>query len=445
MENRTASPLETDDDLRSSHPRLRLFARLVGLLALCAAPLFLAALCAGRAGSVPAVPTPTYLTCDGNYPLVAVCAGLPGPEERAKNVVLLIGDGMGFNQIHAARVFRNGPDAPLSFETMSHHGTVSTCSVDDVTDSAASATAMATGRKTMNGSVAVQAIPTFMRLENVLDRHHSEKAVGVVSTASVWDATPAAFITHAPLRDQSRRIACEMILTSRPEVVLGGGALAFQFPLPCPGDDLAVDLMRRARELGYLTLDDRADLPAADGSSPRILGLFAPEEMTWESERGDRSPQPRLSEMAGLALRTLERDPRGFFLMIEGARIDHASHETDLKKLLAEMTEFDRTVRLVMDWAENRGDTLVIVTADHETGGMEIAPGDYSRGDLVRIEWTSRVMPGYARHSSQLVPIYATGPGAEMVRPLMDNTEISCLIDRAFGEAPATTAARGTR
>ena len=299
---------------------------------------------------------------------------------------------------------------------------------------------MSTGYKTLNGSVAVKAMPVFERLENLHDRLGARKALGLVSTSAVWDATPAAFVAHAPDRKQSRRIACEMILDSRPEVILGGGAAAFLESAPCPGLDQDIDLIAKAREEGYQTLYRRGDLTAAT-ASPKTLGLFAPESMAWQVERAQNSDQPTLTEMSAYALRVLERDPRGFFLMIEGGRIDHAGHETNLENLLGEMREFDETVNLALKWAKERGDTLVIVTADHETGGMEIPPGEYVSGEAVPVNWTTRDQPGHASHSSQLVPIWGYGPGAETIRPIMDNTEISCLIDRALsdGPAPATT------
>lgn len=360
----------------------------------------------------------------------ADCAALAGPGAgHAKNVILLIGDGMGIGQVYAGRVYVNGPDEPFAWEQLPHTGLVKTCAIGMITDSAASGTAMATGYKTSNGAISTTAAPIHDEVPNILDMIHDKKAIGVVTTTSVWDATPAAFVTHAPSRAQDTEIARQMIRETRPEVIMGGGANAFEGP---PGSD---DLVKEAASSGYAVVRTREELLALDaGSAERVLGLFAPSKLEFEIKRPEDTAEPHLSDMAKVALDVLDNDPRGFFIMIEGARIDHSSHETNVKKVAPEVAEFNKTIEMALAYADSHPGTLVVITADHETGGIVVRPKDYEKGDLVKIKWTKAVLPGIAGHSSQRVPIYATGPNADEVKERMDNTEVMCVIKNAFGE-----------
>ncbi len=351
---------------------------------------------------------------------------------EAKNVILMIGDGMGINQIYSGRVYLNGPDKPLNWETLPHRGLVTTCSIGEVTDSAASATAMATGHKTSNGVISMKDDGSYEKVPNILDMVHDKKAVGVVTTTEVWDATPAAFVSHALSRNMDREIARQMTTESLPEVIMGGGRAAFE-PLPLGGEKARFDSVAAAEGNGYKVVRTREELLGLDASSTtRLLGLFAHQKLRYEANRSPESYEPHLSEMSKAALDVLANDPRGFFLMIEGARIDHSSHRVDVDKLVGEVVEFDKTVNMVMEWMESHPDTLLIITADHECGGIEVQPGDYKKGDYIRVSWSSMVTIGYAYHSSQRVPIFAKGPNAGAIKEHMDDTEIMCVIKNAF-------------
>jgi alkaline phosphatase len=300
-----------------------------------------------------------------------------------------------------------------------------------ITDSAAAGTALATGHKTTNATISMDD-KNEEKFESILERVKSYKATGLVTTTALWDATPAVFAAHAGKRSDAFEITSQMVEVTQPDVMLGGGAREFK------GDGQHPNLIEKARELGYTVVRNREDLLAAGPLSvSRLFGLFAPGGLTFEAERDDDTTQPHLSEMAQTAIKVLDRDPRGFFLMIEGARIDHAGHRTDLDKLVHEMAEFNRTVEWVLAWAKDRGDTLVVITADHETGGIEVTKKDYQQGDLIQLKWTKSVVPGYAGHSSQRVPIYAQGPNAGAVKEEMDNTEVHCVIKQAFPPPPA--------
>ncbi len=358
----------------------------------------------------------------------------PGAKE-AQNIVLLIGDGMGLNQVFAGRTLLNGPAKPLKWETLPHRGVMTTCSIRSITDSAASATAMATGHKTKKGAVCTGVLQGQEKLVNIHDLFGSHKSFGVVSNTKVWDATPAAFVARATSRDMDREIAREMVTKSRPRIILGGGANAFDPGKEDTSDGLdKLDITGLAKKGGYRVVRTASGLQALDpDSGHKVLGLFAPSALEYESERTDDNKEPHLSDMASFALDMLEEESKGFFLVIEGARIDHACHRMSMDKLLGEMKEFNETVNLVLKWREKHPHTLVIVTSDHETGGMKLTTKDYKKGDRLQVEWTTQDRHDHASHSSQRVPLYGIGPGSAAIKDHMDNTEIFCLIKNAFG------------
>lgn len=351
---------------------------------------------------------------------------------EARNVILIIGDGMGIGATYAGRVYLNGPDQPLSWEKLPHRGLVTTCAIGGITDSAAAGTAIATGHKTSNGTISQGPDRDSPVYESVLESVKDIRATGLVTTTSLWDATPAVFAAHAPRRAQSRSIAQQMVEVTGPRVMMGGGAGAFT------GDGMGPDLVEKARDMGYAVVTDREGLLALDtGSTDRVLGLFSSGPLTCEKEREPDCTEPHLSEMARAAIEVLSRDPRGFFLMIEGARIDHASHGLNVDRLVMEMAEFNRTVELALDWADSHPGTLVVITADHETGGMRVVKRDYEAGDKIKVIWTSAPLYIHANHSSQRVPIYGVGPNAGAIRTEMDNTEVYCVIRNALLAEPA--------
>ena len=229
----------------------------------------------------------------------------------------------------------------------------------------------------------------------------------------------------------------EMVRQTRPEVILGGGAAAFLpvSSLRAKTDLDRADLLAEARAAGYTVVRTNDELEALDlNATNRLVGLFAGGDMTWEALRLPGSKEPHLSEMSAAALDVLDNDPRGFYLMIEGGAIDHACHGTSIGGATAEVVEFDRAIAVVLKWMETHPDTLLIVTADHETGGMELIPGAYKQGDTIKVKWRKSVIPGVASHSDQKVAVYAVGPNADAVKPQMHNSDIFCLIRNAFGE-----------
>lgn len=305
-------------------------------------------------------------------------------ERSPKNVILMVGDGMGFAYLKAYRLFKDQADTPAIDQTLFDQlltGAVATDSnqaVGLVTDSAAAATTYATGFKTKNGAIGVdnndQALKTVVEYASENGRRS-----GLVSTSHVNHATPAAFIAHVPSRSQYPEIADYFYDNQyqgkpRVDVILGGGSSYFQ------RDDR--DLVAEFQTAGYQFLKNKEDLLAAKGD--KLIGLFAPKGLPPAWDREDSTPS--LADMTDLALSTLNRDTKGFFLLVEGSQIDWGGHNNDILYALSEMEDFERAIAKVLAFMEENPDTLLIVTADHETGGLSIgANGNYGWDvDLLR-------------------------------------------------------------
>ncbi len=352
--------------------------------------------------------------CSQKQELKADCSKFSGGG-HAKNVIIFIGDGMGLNAIYSARVLQNGPQEPLELEQMAHKTLIKTCSLSGLTDSAAAGTALATGYKTYNAQIGTG--PDGKGLEDILDlAKKSGKATGLVTTDMVVGATPATFALHQDSRFTFRSLAeeyCEV----KPEVLMGGGKDWFSKKGDRP------DLIERERNGGYEVILDRSALPACGQNGKPVLGLFSDTEMTYEFDRKADCSEPHLYEMTQKALDVLAQDPDGFFLMVEGARIDHASHNGDFNRMRQEVLGLDQAVKVAKDFQAQHPDTLILITSDHETGGLKVKPGDYKKGDTVKYTYTTKLVPGIpAMHSTQKVALFGQGPGSEEVEKADDNT-----------------------
>lgn len=308
-------------------------------------------------------------------PFNALAAG------KVKNVILLIGDGMGFGSIQYARNILVGPEGRLVFENFPYIGLVTTSSANKwVTDSAAAATAMATGYKTNNEMISVK--PDGTPVKTILEAaQEAGKAVGLVSTNTIYDATPAAFGSHWATRGGSEAIAAQLVAHNI-NVLLGGGLDQFLPKTIPPGKRTdGRNLVEEAKAAGYTYVTNRTELAAASGT--KLLGLFHPSYMNYQHDRDElNSQEPSLAEMTGKALEILSKDPDGFFLMAEGARIDHMAHTSEVAGVVAEIKDFTAAVEVAMKFAANREDTLVIVTADHDTMGLSVT--EPFKLDLIR-------------------------------------------------------------
>jgi alkaline phosphatase len=321
---------------------------------------------------------------------------------RPPAVIVMIGDGMGMAQLEVASRFAHGAPGQLAMEALPVRGEVRTGGPSGITDSAAAATVMATGVYTYNGNIGVDR--GEQPVETVLERAAARGwATGVVTTTSLPHATPGAFTAHVDSRSEVEAIAAQQAQVTRPDVMLGGGAQYFA--------GLEADL----DAAGYLRVSDAAGLAAAVGSADRVFGVFAPDQMTYVAERAPDSTEPELAEMATAALTVLDRDPDGFFLMIEGGRIDHAGHSNHLVHTIHETLAFDEAVAAVTGWARARGNTTVIVTADHECGGLALvtpAPA----GVYPEVSWR------WDTHTNARVAAFGEGPGTAVLdRAVVDH------------------------
>ena len=287
---------------------------------------------------------------------VGLPAGMDLPATPT-NVILMIGDGMGFEQVAAGRMFLGGE---IVLDEAPYQADMTTFSADSsITDSAASGTAIATGQKANNGVVSLAIPGDAAELYTSLEVYRDfGKATGLVTTTTITHATPAVFGAHAASRSYTTEIADDLLNQTRPNVMFGGG-----------GSGMTVGA---ATDAGYTVVADRDAMLALDADTATfVAGQFGPGYLPYEYD--GLGNLPHLSEMTNTALDVLDNDPDGFFLMIEGGRIDHAGHANDVERGVRETAEFVATVDAVLNWAAGRDDTLIVVTADHETGGMTVA------------------------------------------------------------------------
>jgi alkaline phosphatase len=361
--------------------------------------------------------------------------------EEAKNVILVVGDGMGATQREAIELASEGAYGTLVMDSLPHAGLVGTNSANTdqpVTDSAAAATAMASGVKTYNGRVGVDtrnaAVPTV--LERAKD---AGKAVGIVTTSSVTDATPAAFAAHVDDRSQQQQIARQYLQESEPDVILGGGR---RFWMLTEEED-SEDLTKRAREQGYAYLTDRSGLDSASGQ--RLLGLFADGAMyedAPEGQGGSYEPAVPLREMTQKAIEVLSEDPDGFFLLVEEEAIDAMGHDGNGTLMLKAGRALDQTVEIAKNFAEENGETLLIVVGDHECCGLAIekpeeggkaGPGEDGPFPVADSDQMFLLDNSTSGHTAVDVPLTAMGPGAERLDGSYENTFIHEVMVQSMG------------
>ena len=344
----------------------------------------------------------------------SLCTGEEPHKKQQKNVILMIGDGMGVSQIYAGMTANHGH---LNIERCKNTGFIKTYSASDfTTDSGAGATAMSIGKKTYNGACGVNAdsLPEKTILEIAEDHGLS---TGLVVTCPVTHVTPAAFIAHQRWRYMYEEIAVDFLKTDI-DLFIGGGRDHF-----IKRSD-GIDLISKLRGKGYKVLFEMDSIIKV--KSGKLAGLIAdmniPPYMDSSGiQRGDMLP-----DATQTALNILSNNEKGFFLMVEGSQIDWGGHSNITEYIIGEMLDFDRAIGRALDFAERHGNTLVIITADHETGGMSINDGNFDKGT---------VNAGYTtiNHTAVMVPVFAYGPGSEEFRGIYDNTDIFEKIMSAFG------------
>ena len=322
--------------------------------------------------------------------LLALLASLAAAEAQApKNIVILLADGAAPTQWdfgrYSSRVLRQQPFATT--DVVFRHGVVGLLMTPPhgayVTDSAAAASAMATGFKVGNGAVSIT--PDGRSPRTVMETAKlAGKRVGLVTTATVYDATPAAFAGHTKSRRDSQALV-DQLLALEPHVILGGGGEYFR-PATSPGGKRrdGRDVVDAFRGKGYQVVTSTAELAAASGE--KLLGLFSDDDLDFENER-DPAKEPTTAEMASAALKALARGPGGFVLLVENENVDTAGHHNDAASLMRALWAFDDAVKVALDFQRRHPDTLVIVTGDHETGGFSPT---YALKDLSTVASTNR-------------------------------------------------------
>jgi alkaline phosphatase len=331
---------------------------------------------------------------------MAVTSGAPPA------IILMIGDGMGLSQMSAAMYTSPNPLAIEEFPVIGFHKSHS--SSDLITDSAAGATAFACGEKTYNGAIGLNAdtIPCLSIMEEAMVRG---MATGVVATSTIVHATPASFLAHQKMRIFYEQIA-EDICQSGVDIMIGGGKRYFDRRKM---DDR--DLLAELQSRGYLIGDYFNGELTQVKPDPKLKFAFLTADNQPLPVNQGRSYLTYASRLSAdfLNIRGAEE---GFILMIEGSQIDWANHANEGKLAIQETLDFDRAVGEILKFARQRGNTLVIVTADHESGGMALQDG--SKRGKIKTAFTTN------GHTGSMVPVYAFGPGAEAFSGIYENTAI---------------------
>lgn len=363
---------------------------------------------------------PTLTFTPEPYPTALPSATFtPTPLPTPPGIILFIGDGMGTHQRAAATWLASGEGGMLVMDNLPVHGSAQTAAADRaITDSAAAATAISSGVQTNYQSIGVD--PSGTPVTTILELAQAHGwSVGLVTTTSLAHATPAAFAAHVDHRDQRAEIASQLI-AHEIDVLLGGGEDDF-YPWTEVGCFAGKGIQRSGSSLiataitaGYTYICQGEQLRDVDlTSTDRLLGLFAADGL-------ERPYSPTLVEMTEAALEILSRDPDGFFLMVEAGQIDWASHDNDAEAAIQLTLGLDAAVAHAQIFILERPNTLLIITADHETGGMRLnqdGAGSYRQdgpfpmpgGSSFWVDWSS------GSHSAENIPVTAQGPYAQML------------------------------
>lgn len=326
--------------------------------------------------------------------------------KKPKNVIFLIGDGMGVTQVFAGLTANQGR---LFIENCKYIGFSKTQSSDNyITDSAAGGTALASGVKTYNGAIGVDVNkqPVKTILQEAVEKG---LATGLVSSSAITHATPASFIAHQGSRSSYEDIAADFLKTDI-DVFIGGGYK--HFTERKDGRNLALELTQK----GYVVEQDIEKIKTI--KTGKLAGLTAPEHNGRVAERKDMLPVATET-----AINILSNNKKGFFLMVEGSQIDWGGHAGSTIYVVEDMLDFDQVVGKALEFAATNKETLVVVTADHETGGMALTGGDMKTG-MVKAAFPTK------DHSAVMVPVFAYGPGAENFIGIMENTDVHAKLKK---------------
>lgn len=363
-------------------------------------------------------------------PLVAFgVSGCTEKEPEVKNIIFMIGDGMGLAQASLTQI--ENKYAPTAFDRAQNVALQKTYSANNrVTDSAASGTALATGYKTNNSTLGQT--PDGTPVESIIAK--AEKvgyASGVVVTCYVNHATPAAFYAHRESRNDNEGIITDF-MASDLDVVFGGGTRFFNEHFTKQNKNYVDELKAK----GYNVLSEQSEM--ASVSEGNVVGLFAETNIPlMRNGRGDYLPKATAKALEILTNNVEKQGKEGFVLMVEGSQIDGEGHGNNIEGVLAETRDFAAAMDVAMDYADAHPGTLVVVTGDHETGGLSIPS---NKTDFTLPE--SGISYGFSTtgHTGIMLPVYLYGTGADRINGIMENTELSQALQRMIGvweEAPA--------
>jgi len=362
----------------------------------------------------------TVVAEDGTYAVTEelIIASQSAEYVEPKNIIYMIGDGMGYNIIEATRAYYSEQlyEGTMAIDYVPQVGWQSTYSADaQITDSAAGGTALATGYKTSNGTIAMDKNdqnPYKTVLELAAENGMS---TGIIATKSVTDATPASFTAHVADRGMEDEIAAEQLEKLEDgtlDLVLGGGLRFFAM-----GENMTTLNQVVQQGVSYTAIWEdtlETELP--------LLGLYAPTHLDTYNQA-----LPTVAEMTEFALEKLSKDKNGFFLMVEGSQIDTKAHENSYYNEMKEMYDFDCAIGVALKFVAMNPDTALIITADHETGEFHL-PGEDSAG--VSMEYYY----GSGGHTSIQVPVYAIGYGVENLGGIKENTDVAKFVASLLGE-----------
>ena len=334
-----------------------------------------------------------------------------GDDEAPLNVILMIGDGMGLAQLSSA-MFANGGE--LTITNLKACGWVCTQSASDfTTDSAASGTAYSTGYKTHNGAIGVDV--NDQPLVNLPEKLHEAGIIsGLVTTDDMDGATPSAFFAHQPSRKMSAEIWAD--LADAKVIFFAGGSWEDY-------EKIDNSTAKAIQDRYYVT----NILHGKKVAKAKCLGYLPPKAETASMSKGRGDFLPSTTEYAIEFLNSRANDGKGFFLMVEGARIDKSSHDNDFSSMVKEVLDFDRAVEAAIRFAEKDGNTLVIISADHETGALSLRGGEPSKGK-VKGAFSSK------GHTGIPVPLFAYGPGSQHFMGVQENSDVSNKIEALLTE-----------
>jgi alkaline phosphatase len=353
--------------------------------------------------------------------LLFVC--IASAQEVPRNIIFFIGDGTGISHISAAKLMK----LKLNLDRIKTIGLLTTYAYGDdfITDSAAGGTALATGNKTRNGMISQD--PWGNPLETILEFAEKKgKSTGIVVTSRVTHATPGCFVAHTNSRENEAEIA-EQIAQKDVEVIFGGG---YDYFIP-KSDRITKsnrkdekNLILEMKSKGYNLIRTKEELDTLKiHSNAKVLGLFAVESMP-PVKKGRK---PSLDFMTEKAIEILSKNQSGFFLMVEGSQIDWEAHDSNSDGIISETIDFDSAIGKALDFAEKDKNTVVIVTADHETSGYAIVGGELGK----------KIKGGFITqyHTGEMVPIFSFGVGEEIFRGINDNTFVGLTLKKFIGNS----------